>query len=162
MSLEVSEDLAFQRRSWFVQRAGWIAMAAVVMAALLGGFGPGLLNRAETSTVADSLRVSYARAWRVTSPMELRVQLRPTPGADQAGVWLEQSYLERVLVNRVMPEPAQVRASESRVTYLFDLEPNAGGLTVIFYVEPQRFGLIRGRAGTMGGMSATFAHFVFP
>jgi len=39
--LEVAENLAFQRRAWKVQRAGWVAMALLVGAALAGLFGGG-------------------------------------------------------------------------------------------------------------------------
>ena len=42
----VREDMRFQRRSWMVERAGWLVLTAIALAALTGVFGNGPLSTA--------------------------------------------------------------------------------------------------------------------
>ncbi len=42
--LELAQDLDFERHTWTVERIGWLAMAAVGLAALAGWLGPGPLS----------------------------------------------------------------------------------------------------------------------
>ena len=44
--LEIEQDHDFQRRSWRLQRAGWIVLSLVLLAGLLGLFGSGPLAHA--------------------------------------------------------------------------------------------------------------------
>lgn len=39
--LKVSEDMAFQHRTWVVQRVAWAALALLLIAAMLGLFSVG-------------------------------------------------------------------------------------------------------------------------
>lgn len=40
--LEISQDLEFQKRSWTIQRVGWVVIALLILAGLLGVFGKGI------------------------------------------------------------------------------------------------------------------------
>ncbi len=42
--LEVAQDRTFQRRSWTIQRVGWVVMLLVAAAALAGLTGSGPLS----------------------------------------------------------------------------------------------------------------------
>lgn len=42
--LEVGEDVKFQNRWWVFERIAWVFMALLLLAALLGLLGPGLLS----------------------------------------------------------------------------------------------------------------------
>ena len=59
--LEISQDLTFQRRSWIVQRVGWVMLALLILAALGGLFGPGPLSRARAGPHDGPLWVEYQR-----------------------------------------------------------------------------------------------------
>jgi hypothetical protein len=61
--MEVNADIEFQRRVWRVQRIGWLIIAAVIVAALLGVFGGGPLSRAAVQ--GDGLRLEYERFARL-------------------------------------------------------------------------------------------------
>jgi hypothetical protein len=52
---QIDEDLNFQRREWKIQRAGWVTMALVIIAALLGVFGAGPLSSATIETEGVAL-----------------------------------------------------------------------------------------------------------
>ncbi len=49
-TLDVEEDMAFQRRNWRAERIGWAAMVAIVIAAVLGLFASGPLSWATAQT----------------------------------------------------------------------------------------------------------------
>lgn len=57
--LEVSQDLNFQRREWVVQRVGWVVMAVLLVAALLGLFGPGPLSKSIAGSASGPVRAEY-------------------------------------------------------------------------------------------------------
>ncbi|HET8720461.1 MAG TPA: hypothetical protein VFM24_00430, partial [Nitrospira sp.] len=44
--IQFDQDLRFQERIWRIERVGWLAMAAILFAAVLGLFGRGLLSQA--------------------------------------------------------------------------------------------------------------------
>jgi hypothetical protein len=43
--LELDQDLAFERRTWTVERVAWVAMGLMGIAALAGLLGPGPLSK---------------------------------------------------------------------------------------------------------------------
>lgn len=53
-----------QERAWQIERAGWAAMLAVVLAAAAGGFGDGVAARARAAAPDGSLAVAYERFQR--------------------------------------------------------------------------------------------------
>lgn len=121
-SLEVGEDLEFQRRMWAIQRVAWAVMGLLLLLALLGLFGPGPLSSARVGDRGDPARLEYRRFERLASPTTLRVQV--APGAAREGtvqVALDRRYLEGVRVQRVTPEPDQVEAEGDRLLYGFKI-----------------------------------------
>ena len=95
--LEVHEDLMFQRRSWLVQRVGWIAMALVLLATLVGLFGgAGLLGGEAKAGSKDAMvSVSYERFLRYMKPTTLQIQLSQEAGKEgKVSVWLDREYLD--------------------------------------------------------------------
>ena len=156
--LELGQDLDFQRRSWRIERVGWGVMLLMVVAALLGLFGgDAVLNQAALGTIDSGLHVQYHHVDRVLDPTHLRVEL------DGSGrLWLANSFLERVLIDEIIPEPEQMIAGEERTTFVFALaEADAAG-TVLIYYKPQRIGPLSGQIGVEGGDSYDLHQFIFP
>jgi len=72
--LEIGQDLEFQERLWKVQRIGWVIMPVLVVIALSGMLGGGLVNQETVGEQNGSLYVEYPRFARLRSPTDLRVQ----------------------------------------------------------------------------------------
>ena len=162
-TLELEQNADFQRRSWALQRLGWAVMGLLILAALLGLFGGGLLSSTTTSSQNGWLALQYDRFWRLQSPMTLRVTLRPTAlRADEAHIWLSRAYLEDVSVQHVQPSPHRVEAGAERLTYIFALSQAGQPMEVNFTVEPQRPGRVAGQLGLTDSTSLHFAHFIYP
>jgi len=162
-NLEINQALDFQRRRQLVERVGWIAMALVVLAALVGLFGPGLLSAARAGETDGPLWMEYNRFARLQAPQTLRAHLGPDAAKNgEARVWLDREYLQSVQVQQVTPQPALVVAGPDRLTYVFEVDGTEQPTAVTFNVLPDSFGPLRGRVGLEGGGSFGFTQFVYP
>ena len=158
---QLDREMEFQRREWTVQRIGWAAMALVILAGLAGLFGSGPLGEATASS--GSLQVDYPRFAR----KRLSAQVELTVGAagirdGRVALWLDRAFLDRVEVERVVPEPESVAADGGRVVYRFAVEPGAGEASIRFTVEPGSPGRWAWRAGLVDGPELSLGGFVFP
>lgn len=161
--LHLSEDMAFQRRTWLVERAGWIAFAAILVAALLGLFGGGLLGPTETATEDGSLSMHYERFWRVQSPTQLRVVARPAdPRSSALRLWVAREYIEALSISRITPEPERVEAASDRYVFEFRLTEPGETATILFGIEALQAWSLPGRLGIEGGASLSFNQFIYP
>jgi hypothetical protein len=161
--LEIEQDVAFLRRSWRVQRAGWLGMGAVLVLALAGLFGSGPLSRQDV-TLPGLLRVEYQRFARYDAPQTLAVRLEPaaTSTAD-VRVWLDRRYLDESRVETITPPPSRVEAAGDRLVYVFALTRPGEPATVVFELQARRFGPMAGRVGLDGVQAfAPFRQFVYP
>lgn len=153
--MEINTDYEFQRRVWSAQRAGWVVIAGVIVAGALGLFGKGLLSR--TSAEGSGLRLEYERFGRVEHPMRLRFLL--SESRPDATIALRRAYLEAFRIEKVTPEPAEVRAEGSWFRFRF---AGSGPLTATFDLIPLELGPLAGAAqvGTSDGIS--FRQFIYP
>lgn len=102
--LEVNEDLRFQRRVWVVQRVGWVAMALVALAALVGLFGGtgSLRGEAKASSEDAIVSVDYERFLRFMKPTTLEIQVGPEAGKEgMVSIWLDREYLDGLQVQQI-------------------------------------------------------------
>lgn len=163
--LEVNQDLEFQRHIWTVQRVGWVVMTLVVLAALLGLFGPGLFGRATAGNQEAPVSIEeYERFLRFEKPTTLRVHLNLTAGAGgEVRVWLDREYLESVQLQQVTPQPERVEAGSDRLIYVFDVAAEPDQPTAVtFNFQPDKIGPLKGQVGLAEGESLAFRQFVYP
>ncbi len=161
--LQVDQDLEFQRREWKLERTGWLIMGLLVLAALLGVFGSGLLSGAVAGSPNGQLQVGYQRFARQQTTSELQVRVQP--GAVQEGkarIWVDAAYLESFQIERILPEPESVEVSPERLTYVFDVRNADRPMEVVFFGLPQKVGWRTGRAGLDGGQEVTFGQLIYP
>ncbi|MFO0846401.1 MAG: hypothetical protein U0797_29210 [Gemmataceae bacterium] len=155
-SLEVGQDLQFQRYQWAAQRWGWLALLLVLLAALLGLLGSGPLSGAVAQAGDGSVRVEFERFLRREAPAALHFAV----GSDGlVRLWIDREYLRRVRVLEVTPRPEREEVGSDAVTYVFRLS-GPGEVTLRF--EPVRIGYLPGWAGLAGGPAVSFAQFAYP
>jgi hypothetical protein len=68
--LEIEEYIGFQRRDWAVRHIAWAILALVVLAALLGLFGNGILSKANLGDDEMPLQLEYERFGRYKAPYD--------------------------------------------------------------------------------------------
>jgi hypothetical protein len=160
--LELDDDPAFQRRTWAVQRAGWVVLAALLAGALFGLAGDGMLARATAVDGGGAVRLEYDRIARRHA--EGRLIVRIAPGAARQGtiaLTLSEGYLERVELVDIMPPPATTRLDGRRLVFEF---PARGGAeaTIMIRAEPAYAGVAVGRIGLLGHAPVSFRQYVLP
>src|SRR5688572_20039263 len=118
--LDLAEDIAFERRSWVVQRIAWTIMSLILIAALLGLFGNGWLSKARMSIPGGALEIEYNRFVRFQAPGELRARISPSSTEEnQAGLWVSREYLKSIELKQITPAPEREITTDEGVIYLF-------------------------------------------
>jgi hypothetical protein len=150
--LQLSDDLAFTRRSWVVERIGWAVLGALLIAGFFGLLGPGLLSGVKE---AGPLTVEYDRFERRENENELRVRL--APGA--RSLWVENSYLDGVRLEKVQPEPSRVASEAGWTVFTFEGEED---VEARLEISPRSIGRLEGRFGPSKDQAVRVRQFVFP
>lgn len=161
--LEIRQDLAYHRKLWRFQRIGWIAMALVVVAALLGVFGAkGMLNQAVATD--EVMQVEYERFPHVDTRTALRINVaRTRPPDNRFELRLSNAYLRSIQIEEITPRPVFVRSAEGELVLVFEtLEPKDGLLVTMPFI-PKELGPLKARvrAGPQAA-AIVFTQFVYP
>ncbi len=161
--LEIDQDLRYQRRAWLTERIGWVCMALIVLAAILGFLGPGLLGRRTLTDGSGALTVEYTKFLRYEGPATLTFHLKEAAfsGGD-VRLWISQDYLDSLQIVAVTPPPDHAEIAQGRVIYVFKLAPGTRQALITFDVTEQKIGPVRARVGTGEGQSLSFSQFIYP
>jgi hypothetical protein len=109
-SLEINQDLDFQRREWRLQWVAWGVVLLILVAGLAGLLGGGPLSNGQAS--AGPLAVNYERFVRKQAPARLELMVSPEAAVDgEVALWIGDGFLEKVNVAGVIPEPVAMEAS---------------------------------------------------
>ena len=162
--LDIAEDLDFQRRTWTVERIGWLVILFVVVAAVLGLCGSaGPLNKAAAGERDDLLSVSYARFARHGAGTVLEVRVAPEAARQgEVRLWIEEGLFEVMELTQVAPEPEEVVLEPGRLVFVFPAADAAGPLTISFDLEPTHYWRHTARLGLPDGPSVRVRQFVYP
>ena len=159
--LQINEDLAFQHRSWRIQRAGWIAMGLLLLTGLTGFWGQGPFSWGTAGHQSEPLQVEYERLTHYMTTATLRLHVNTDTGRDRTAVRFTQRYADTIQIEQIMPRPEFEAVSAEGLTYVFRLEPGRPS-TITFYMKMGRAGLLRGEVRIDDRPSVLFRQFVFP
>jgi hypothetical protein len=160
--LEIDEDIELERTNWVVQRIAWVLMALVVLAALLGFTGSGGIKGITQFTAgsqADGLELAYDRFLRRHNPSEIQVTLYPMRDASFQELHFNKDFQEKLHVEQVIPEPAEVYSHAQGITYSFKGTDSPS--TIIFYIKPKHIGSLDLHI-TGSWPKVAFSQFVYP
>lgn len=162
-SIEIDQDLDFQKGSWKVQRVAWTIMVVIVAGALLGAFGNGPLSSAHAGK-NNLLRVDYERFVRLESPETITFivgsgALRPDSLVE---IWIDRRWLSEHDVKSIFPEPSATSVTRERVVYQFHVDSAAFPARIQFNLETRGIGAMYGRAGIVGAQPIKFSQFAYP
>ncbi|MBM1171521.1 hypothetical protein [Microvirga arabica] len=162
-SIEVDEDMAWQRRTWTIQRFGWFAMGGLVLTALTGVFGYGPVSWQEASDPVGLVRIEYERFQRQGSEFTLRVDVAPEATAENAiPLRVSGTFLDAVEVKGIAPEPREARSLGGDVEYVFPLAQPGQPVTIRFALKLREVGSHSAEIRLSGREPARLSQFIYP
>lgn len=160
-SLQVAEDIAFQRRQWVAERIGWFLMLAVVILALAGVTGTGLASG--TTAQSGSAELEYERFARQGASSELSLSIPTAAITDgSVAVTIDGGYLDGVEIESIVPEPQEQVAVEAGLELVFGASGEADAVRVAIVVLHQDIGIRSGWVRVADGPSIDYWQGVYP
>jgi hypothetical protein len=161
--IELHEDLEFQRKQFRVERIGWILMAAVLVAALLGVFGSGPLSNAIAESSESGLRVEYSRFARRDAHTRVEIHVDPSLVAkDRLRLRLGGDFMQRVLVQAITPTPERWTVEDRTIVAELPVGGSTGPVPVAVDFSPREFGPTTLELSAGPGRALTIRQFVYP
>jgi hypothetical protein len=153
-SLEIDEDIEFQRKEWFAQRVGIALLSLFVLGALLGLTGVGgPLSRAEAGDRSGAIHAEYERFVRRGAMSTMTLHLRSNATSD-VRFWVSAPYFEHVRIESIVPEPYLSSVDQARHVYAIRTESSE--VTITLEIEHKTIGTIAVEVGVIGGPSLRF------
>ena len=161
-SLQLEQDLGFQRRQWFAQRVGWALMWAAAAAGLAGFFGRGPLSTRTLSDPSGVIEVEFDRFQRAHARSEVHFSLSPAAVRDgRLQIWIDDAYLRGLRLESISPTPLSIQSRGDRQVYTFATE-SSSAVRVTLHYEHQAKGTVEGSVGVVGGPELRVSQFVYP
>jgi hypothetical protein len=163
-SIEIAQDLEFQKKSWRVQRIAWKAMLGVAVLALLGLFGSGPVSSARTEPTASGVSARYERFVRAGGEHTLTLVLTPAAiGSDSsATVWISSDWLSGNLTLSITPQPQSETVLPDRIEFRFSVAEPDSPIEARFTFEAKKAGTRRWRGGVEGDETISFTQLAYP
>ncbi|HEX2215609.1 MAG TPA: hypothetical protein VHG27_02770 [Xanthobacteraceae bacterium] len=162
-SLQIEEDMTFQRRNWFAERCAWAVMGLVLIAAAIGAFGGGgPLTSTSASDVRAALHAEYGRMQRINAPTTIKLRIAAS-AITQDGVALDvyNSLNDALKLTTIQPQPVDATALADRMRLRFAAAPGQDA-TIYFYVSPNKIGFSRLRLGLADAEPIDLTMLIYP
>lgn len=130
--VDVDADRAFQERYWIAVRIGWVAMAGLWLAAILGFTGSGGIYSSQTVAAGSSwIDLPAVGRWQASDRLTVHVA---EPG-DRTTVLIPSGFGDVYTIEAVTPKAVSVTALPEGD--LFEFTGREGGpVTIDFAVRP--------------------------
>ncbi len=159
--LDLDVDMNFQEKEWRVERIGWIIMALLALAGLLGLFGEGPLANARA--VNGPIVVEYERFERLLSPAKLRAQVAPEAVQnEEVRLYVTRTILDSLEVLDISPQPDSMVLTPDGVVYVFKVKDPSAPMRIRFDMETARAGSNSGQIGIENGAMVEIRQFIYP
>jgi hypothetical protein len=158
-TLELEEDLPFQKRQWRASQMLWLVLVAIMAATALGVFGNGPLSRARAEDPDGPLQVEYERVARFGASVRLVVRARPrADGTVQFRI--DRSLLHAFRVQDVTPTPSAAALVDGGVEYRFQAN-TSGTSAIVFEMQPAAHWSVQGWIRSPDG-AVRLRQFILP
>ena len=140
-------------------------MAAILIAAVVGLFGHGVLSLAKMEVTdpdepAEGMIVEYERFGRAHSESQFVLSGPAGTPNKRFSLWLSNDYLQDAELVRMTPEASTQELVSNGVRYRFHVQD--GPQTVILRFKPERSGRLSGSIRLNDGPPAIFDQWIFP
>lgn len=160
--LEDDKHQRYRRWEWFVERCGMAVGATVVVAALLGTLGPGLLTHRITTSSDGLLSVEHHTIQRYQAPAQLIIGCpAPPTGTGIIRLHVSRSFTDRVALEQIAPEPEVTELTKTHLLYSFRASDLTGSGKILFRFRHDKYGAARYTV-EVDGLKTQLSEFVLP
>ncbi len=154
----IREDMAYQRRFWTVERAGWSVLVLLALIGLSGLLGTGPLSWAKASR--GSLSVEYERFQRATRVAPYTFEVKPQTGPELR-LHLSGAFQRNFEISKIQPEAARTAVGPDGMDLFF---PAGGGdaARIVMWAHSRRYGTSDIAAQIGSEAPVKFWVFVYP
>jgi hypothetical protein len=119
-------DRDFETQWWRIEVCVWVFLVLVLAAGLAGFLGKGPLSHKKVGTADGMLTVDYPRVARYKTPEIMVIRIAPAAYRNgQAYLWLNRAVIEKMGLQRIIPEPIRSMPGEDGIGYLFPVSDPA-------------------------------------
>jgi hypothetical protein len=154
----VQENMRFQKRSWIVERLGWLVLLAIPAFGLTGVFGSGPVSWTHAS--GGTLAVSYERFERATRTSSFIFDLGAAAGNERT-LHLSAPFQRDFEFTSIQPRPLRDQTGQDGIDLTFAVQSDATDRVVI-WARPRSYGLSGITASVDGGPATAFWIFAYP
>jgi len=151
--------MAFQRRCWAFQRAGWIVMVGLLGLTAVGLFSKGPLSWTTASSLSGAIAVHYERVLRLGAASTISIDLFGQSGATE--VTVDPDFAKPLKLESVYPLPRASGTGPDGMHMLFEVAEGKG--RIVMSVRPEAVGYADASLSVPGaGGIVQIPFFVFP
>ena len=162
-TLDINQDLDFQRRSWTAQRVSWGVMGLILIAAILGVFGSGPLSHTSVRAPQAPISLNYARFTRYLRPTTIAVHIDAEGvQSEHVRIWFTPTYVQRMTLQGITPPAEWVEVGTEQMTFVFRAAQPGQALVVSFHFQSQELGSVTGQVGVEQHPPLSLSQFVYP
>lgn len=135
--LSLGYDRDFERQWWRIEVGLWSFLTAVLFLGLTGLLGRGPMAHKMISSTDGALTVDFQRIARYKTPDAMTIRLDPKLYRNgQAYLWLNRAIVERMGLQRIVPQPALSIPGNDGIGYLFPVSDPAKPTLIYLAKEP--------------------------
>lgn len=125
-TVDVETDRKFQERFWIAVRIGWVGMAAILLAAILGFTGSGGSFSGQRLSAGEvTVEIPAVSRWAASDTMTIKTRA----SAERTTVLVPAGFGDVFSLESINPQPQSVSAGPQGDEFVFELKP--GGETSI-------------------------------
>jgi hypothetical protein len=159
-SFDFLADPAFLKGEKIFERVGWVFMALVIVAAMLGLFGKGYLSEAVLDR--EQFQMKYQRFLHFGDLTSLEIEIPPQRSeSGVVAIAFSNAYMHNFRIERIQPDP-ESSAHGDQILYWFTATRTGEPVKVQFRLEPQTIGTLEGEIFVNGEDGYIFRQFVYP
>ena len=156
----IREDMAFQRRFWRCQRAGWLLMGVAVLLGLAGLFSNGPLSTVSDGAAGGAIAVEGDRFLTQGTSFVWTIGL--TPHGAETPLLVGPDFVRNVTIETLQPAALRATNAPEGLRLVFATPPGSGRLTVRLTGRTEGGGILRAVFAAAGGEQAAITHLVYP
>lgn len=153
--------MRFQRVTWRAQSVGWVMLAVLLTAALLGAFSRGPLSSTTLHSEGGAFSVEYQRLLRNGASDSMIIRVFDVPEAAALRIAFSPAFLEAFAIESTSPPPAETATSADGVEFAYPL-PRTLPAGIYLSLRPQKSGLAESAITLNGRDTARLTQFTYP